>query len=98
MPANGRESWATRNLAVPGGVKDRLRAVEAYPKEPFWRIIKRLLDEHDSRAPASPSQPSEKQPFFSRVFGGESKAEIQRRETAASDETSRAAALAEVPS
>ena len=43
MPAERRTAWATKTIAVTDDVKTRLAARRAYPKEPFWSIIDRLL-------------------------------------------------------
>jgi hypothetical protein len=50
MSANGREDWATQNIGLTTDVKRRLLAARAYPKEPAWVIVKRLLDEHEGKA------------------------------------------------
>ena len=92
MARKGIPAWLDEETAR------RLDALKVIPRESRRDVVLRLLDEHDARAPSSPSQSPEKQPFFRRVFGGDPRAETQRRETAASDETARAAALEGVPS
>lgn len=85
-------------IPVHRSTRDRVSALRTKERRTYDEVVTFLLDEHDARAPSSASQSPEKQPFFRRVFGGESKAETQRRETAAYDETARSAALEGVPS
>ncbi len=50
----GREAWATKTIVLTASVKSRLEGRRAYPGEPLWSVVERLLDEHDTRAVGQP--------------------------------------------
>lgn len=55
MSANRRDDWATRNVGLPLAVKKRLEGLKLIPQEPSWRVVERLLDEHDAVRRSAPS-------------------------------------------
>ncbi len=77
MATYGGEEVADKTVALRPDVKRRLESARSYPREPFWSVINRLLDEHDSRyqgagatpsGSAPPAPPSAKPGVLSRVF------------------------------
>jgi hypothetical protein len=51
---------ATVTIALTPGVKSRLESLRIIPEESYWRVLERLLDEHDARSrAATPTTPRE---------------------------------------
>ena len=44
---DGKAEWATKTVALTPEVKVRLERLRAYPREPLWSVLSRLLIEHD---------------------------------------------------
>lgn len=46
--------FATTTVALRPEEKSRLRAAQAYPDEPYWKIVRGLLDRDDARPKPEP--------------------------------------------
>ena len=58
MASDGKEDWATSNIAVPPWLKSLLSTDREYPNEPFWRIIQRFRESYVLLHPKTPPQPA----------------------------------------
>lgn len=56
MATYGSDERADQTIALRAPVKKRLEAARSYPREPFWSIVSRLLDEHETLH-SKPSEP-----------------------------------------
>lgn len=44
MAADGKLEWATRTIAVPEQLKERIEKARLTPDEALWRVIQRKFD------------------------------------------------------